>query len=295
MRKAAIILVVLIAAVVNLGYTQKPAIVTKTEPGWTKIGEITASFKMQDESIVVLGADEFDAIKLKVTDAPINIERVQVFYESGDMEELDVRSSLNAGSETRVMNLEQPNRDIKKVAFTYKTQPNYNGEKAHVELYGLKTHEHRDGDKSYRDDNNDGKNDLEEARDEVREDAREARDEVREETREARDEVREDAREARDEVKEESKEAREELREEANQAEENAEDAGQTFGQAVSEAAAKVEATITDDVYDGKYGPDGQKVFIDDDGTYYYVNYKGDKIKITKLEMRDNRPKKNDK
>jgi hypothetical protein len=273
MRKAAIIFVVLIAAIVKFGYAQKPAVVTKTEPGWTKIGEITASFKMQDESIVVLGADEFDAIKLKVTDAPINIERVQVFYESGDMEELDVRSELSAGGETRVLNLEQPNRDIKKVAFTYKTLPNYNGEKAHVELHGLKTHEHKDGDKSYRDDNKDGKNDLEEAR----------------------DEVREDAREARDEVKEESREAREELKEEANQAEENAENAGRTFGQAVSEAAAKVEATITDDVYDGKYGPDGQKVYIEDDGSYYYINYKGDKVKITKLEMRDNKPKKDDK
>jgi hypothetical protein len=273
MRKAAIIFVVLIAAIVKFGFAQKPAVVTKTEPGWTKIGEITASFKMQDESIVVLGADEFDAIKLKVTDAPINIERVQVFYESGDMEELDVSSELSAGGETRVLNLEQPNRDIKKVAFTYKTLPNYNGEKAHVELHGLKTREHKDGDKSYRDDNNDGKNDLEDAR----------------------DEVREDAREGRDEVKEESREAREELKEEANQAEENAENAGRTFGQAVSEAAAKVEATITDDVYDGKYGPDGQKVYIEDDGSYYYINYKGDKVKITKLEMRDNKPKKDDK
>jgi hypothetical protein len=284
MKKAAIILLVLIAAIMKFGYAQKPAVVTKTEPGWTKIGEITASFKMQDESIVVLGADEFDAIKLKVTDAPINIERVQVFYESGDMEELDVRSELSAGGETRAMRLEQPNRDIKKVAFTYKTLPNYNGEKAHVELHGLKTNAHKDGDKSYRDDDKDRKNDVKDARDEVREDAKDARNEVKEE-----------AKEARDEMKEESKEARDELKEESKDAEENAENAGRNFGQAVSEAAAKAEAAITDDVYNGKYGPDGQKVYIDDDGSYYYINYEGAKVKITKLEMRDNKPKKDDK
>jgi hypothetical protein len=284
MKKAAIILLVLIAAMVKFGYAQKPAVVTKTEPGWTKIGEITASFKMQDESIVVLGADEFDAIKLKVTDAPINIERVQVFYESGDMEELDVRSELSAGGETRAMRLEQPNRDIKKVAFTYKTLANYNGEKAHVELHGLKTNSHKDGDKSYRNDDKNRKDDVKDARDEVREDAKDARDEVKEE-----------AKETRDEVKEESKEAREELKEESKDAEENAENAGRSFGQAVSEAAAKVEAAITDDVYNGKYGPDGQKVYIDDDGSYYYINYEGSKVKITKLEMRDNKPKKDDK
>ena len=246
MKKAAIILVVLIAAVSG-AYAQKPAVVTENEAGWTKIGEITASFKMQNESIVVLGADEFDAIKLKVTDAPINIERLQVFYESGDMEEIEVKSPLNIGDETRVINLEKPDRDIQKVAFTYKTMPNYQGEKAHVELHGLKTRKHTDGDK-YREEKN--------------------------------------------EVEEDAEEAREEIREEAKQAEEEGEEAGQTVGQAISEAAAKVEANITDDVYEGKYGPDGQRVFIQDDGTYYYINDKGDKVKITKLEMRDHKPKK---
>ena len=250
MKKAAIILVVLIAALVRVGYAQKPAVVTDNEPGWTKIGEITASFKMQNESIVVLGADEFDAIKLKVTDAPINIERLQVFYESGDMEEIDVNSPLSAGAETRVVNLEHPDRDIQKVAFTYKTMPNYQGEKAHVELHGLKTKKHDDNDK-YRDE--------------------------------------------KEEVKKDAEEVKRDVKQEANEAEEKVEGAGQTAGEAISEAAAKVEASITDDVYEGKYGPNGQRIFIDDDATYYYISEKGDKIKITKLEMRDSKPKKDDK
>src|SRR5688572_30962802 len=98
MKKAAVMILILVTAFV--AFAQKPAVVTNNEPGWQKIGEITASFKMQNESIVVLGADEFDAIRLKVTDAPIHIERVQVFYESGDLEEINVRNELQAGGQT---------------------------------------------------------------------------------------------------------------------------------------------------------------------------------------------------
>jgi hypothetical protein len=107
------------SAIFGNAFGQKPSVVTDNEPGWRKIGETTASFKSQNESIHVIGADEFAAIKLKVTDAPLEITRLQVFYESGDMEEIDVRNKLQAGSETRTFNLKHADRDISKVAFTY--------------------------------------------------------------------------------------------------------------------------------------------------------------------------------
>jgi hypothetical protein len=96
-------------------YAQKPAVVSSNEEGWQHIGQVTASFKMQNESIAVLGADEFSAIKLKVSEAPLHIERLQVFYESGDMEEIDVRSDISAGNESRVIKLKHPDRDINKL------------------------------------------------------------------------------------------------------------------------------------------------------------------------------------
>jgi hypothetical protein len=132
-------LLIALAAITNMAYAQKPAVVTSNEPGWHKIGEISASFKTQTESIVVLGADEFTSLKLRVTDAPININRLTVSYESGEVEDIDVRNELQAGSETRVINLKNSDKDISKVTFTYNTQANYKGEKATVVLYGLKT------------------------------------------------------------------------------------------------------------------------------------------------------------
>jgi hypothetical protein len=150
MKKACVVLV-LLGLWVNTSFSQKPAVVADNDDGWKRIGQVTASFKKQNESIVVLGADEFTAVRLKVSEAPINIERLQVFYESGDMEEINVRSELQAGSQTKSFNLKHPDRDIKKVAFTYKTLPNFTGEKADVELYGLKAGQPK-GDDAYRKD-----------------------------------------------------------------------------------------------------------------------------------------------
>jgi hypothetical protein len=80
MKKVAIIAVVMLVTLINFAYAQKPEVVVSNKPGWHKIGEVKADFKMENQSISVLGADKFKSIKLKVTDAPINIENVKFFY-----------------------------------------------------------------------------------------------------------------------------------------------------------------------------------------------------------------------
>lgn len=128
----------LIAAFAAPLFAQTPAVVTSNKPGWHKIGEVTASFKAEKDQIIVLGADRFKSIKLKVTDAPIHLYDLEVFYEAGDNEHINVREELQKGSETRTIDLKGNNRALKKVVLTYKTLPNVKDEKANVELYGLK-------------------------------------------------------------------------------------------------------------------------------------------------------------
>jgi hypothetical protein len=107
-------------------------------PGWNKIGEVKADFKLESESIAVLGADKFKSIKLKVTDAPIHIDKVIVFYENKQEQEIPIDGVMDVGAESKVFDLLYPSEEIKKVSFTYKSEPNYRGEKAHVELYGFR-------------------------------------------------------------------------------------------------------------------------------------------------------------
>jgi hypothetical protein len=153
MKKLMVVIVLaLFAWNIDSAHAQKPAIVLSDEPGWQKIGETVASFRSEDESIVVLGADEFSAIKLRVEDAPLHIDRLQVFYESGEMEEIDVKKRIGAGEESGVFQLKNQNRDIQKVAFTYHTVANTEGEKAGVELYGLKPADDKRSSEAYRSD-----------------------------------------------------------------------------------------------------------------------------------------------
>lgn len=119
-------------------FAQKPAVITNDKAGWQKIGEVTASFQVEKDGISVLGKDRFKAIKLRITDASINIYDVEVFYESGDSEHFDVKSEFKSGQETRILDLKGSNRELKKVVFTYKSVANADGEKAHIELYGMK-------------------------------------------------------------------------------------------------------------------------------------------------------------
>jgi hypothetical protein len=228
-------------------FAQKPAVVGTNEPGWHHVGHTTASFKMQNESISVLGADEFTAIKIKVSEAPLHIERLQVFYESGDMEEIDVRNHFGNGSESRVINLKHPDKDIKKVAFTYKTEPNAKGEKADIDLFGLKTNQPAGRD-SYKDE-----------RDEAREDAREAKDEMKEEAREAERELDDDV----------------EVESDADLADR------------IEEGAKDAAAAIKDKKLKNKVGPGGETAYIDDNGKYYMINNLGEKVFLTKLQLRD--------
>jgi len=109
-----------------------------SKPGWHKIGSVTADFKVEKDAIEVLGADRFKAIKLKVTDAPIQIYDLEVYYEAGDVENIQVRQDLKRGEETKVLDLKGYDRELKKVVFIYKTVANTKENKATVELYGLK-------------------------------------------------------------------------------------------------------------------------------------------------------------
>jgi hypothetical protein len=253
--KKAFVGLVMLSMLATIAVAQKPAVVTDNERGWKRIGQVTASFKKQNESITVLGADEFSAIKLKVNEAPVNIERLQIFYESGEMEEIDVRKQLQAGAETSSLQLKHPDRDIQKVAFTYKSLPNSGGDKADVELYGLKK-DHPKGEDAYR-------------QDKVEEDAERAVEDTEREVEQAADEAEGEVEQAADETERETEQAADETDEE------------------ISETAAKVMADIVDKRHDTKVGPKGQVVFITDDNRYYYINNEGEKVFVTELQLKN--------
>jgi hypothetical protein len=114
-------------------------VVASDATGWHKIGEMTASFSKERDVMTVIGADRFAAIKIKAVDADINISDLEVYYENGTTEKLNVRSEIKKGGESRVIDLKGKERSIKKITFVYKTLPNSTATKAALVVWGLKT------------------------------------------------------------------------------------------------------------------------------------------------------------
>lgn len=133
-------LLILFAAVLTAGVlrAQKPEVVTNHSAGWHKIGDASVNFKTDKDQFMIIGADRFKSIKVKVDDAPVHIDDMQVYYEGGGKEDVSLRSDFKAGGESRVIDLKNGSAELKKVVFIYKTVPNSAADKAHIELWGLK-------------------------------------------------------------------------------------------------------------------------------------------------------------
>ena len=109
-------------------------------PGsWRVISSTEASFKADHDGIVVAGPfNDFRRIKLKVTGAPLNLQRLVITYENGAPEEIAVRSNIPEGGESRQIDLAGAGkRRIRRIDFWYDTKGFLKG-KAHVTVFGMK-------------------------------------------------------------------------------------------------------------------------------------------------------------
>lgn len=117
---------------------QKPEVITKNKPGWYKIGDAKVDFSTDKDKFILLGKDQFKALKIKVKDAPVHIENMQVQFEGGVTEDISLASEFKTGGESREIDLKNKDKEIKNVTFVYRTVTGSGTKKSEVELWGLK-------------------------------------------------------------------------------------------------------------------------------------------------------------
>ncbi len=59
------------------------------------------------------------------------------------------------------------------------------------------------------------------------------------------------------------------------------------LGNKTAELASKGKAGVVDKVYDGKKGPDGQKIYINDESKYYWIDKKGHRHFVAESALKD--------
>jgi hypothetical protein len=125
--------------IVTVSFCQQ---VRKPAPGahgsWRLIGTVHADFKADHDAINVQGPyDNFRKLKFKVTDAPVNLDRMVVTYDNGMPDKIDVRQNIPQGGESREIDLQGGKRSIRKIEFWYDSKGVLRG-KADVTIFGMK-------------------------------------------------------------------------------------------------------------------------------------------------------------
>ncbi len=118
---------------------QKTVVVTNDKTGWHKIAETKVDFSKDRDEVTITGADRFAKVQIKVTDAPVEFFEMEVFYESGQSQLVPIKTLIKKNGESRIIDLNGGERNLKSVVLKYKTIPNYKEKHAHVEIWGKKT------------------------------------------------------------------------------------------------------------------------------------------------------------
>jgi hypothetical protein len=139
-RVAHVVVVLLTLAWMTSMQAQTVARPGPGSPGsWQILGTITANFKADHDTIAVSGPfDNFRKIKFKVTNSPVNIDRLIVVYENGEPDKIDVRANIPQGGESRQIDLKGVGqRRIRRIDFWYSSKGLLSG-KAKVTVFGMK-------------------------------------------------------------------------------------------------------------------------------------------------------------
>jgi hypothetical protein len=137
MKKTLIVLLTMIGISSKMN-AQQPAVVVSDKDGWHKIAETRVDHKTDKDEVMVMGADKFATLIVKVTEAPVELQSVNVVFEDGTSQSANINKSFKSPGQTDLIKL-SGEREIKKVVFMYKSMTTKEDKKGHVELWGMKT------------------------------------------------------------------------------------------------------------------------------------------------------------
>jgi hypothetical protein len=117
--------------------------VTKPAPElaglWRLIGQTHARYGA-DHSVIIVQApsDNFHRIKFKVSNSPLNLQRMVATYDNGAFDRIDVRQNIPRGGESRAIDLRGAGkRSLRKVEIWYDAKEILGGQ-AEVSVFAMK-------------------------------------------------------------------------------------------------------------------------------------------------------------
>ena len=97
--------------------------VKKNAGDWRFLGDKSVGFGV-DRDVIHFGnwSDDVRQIKLKVTDGPLRMYDMKIYFDNGQVQDVQLRNKFVAGSESRVIDMLGGLRHLSKIEFTYETK-----------------------------------------------------------------------------------------------------------------------------------------------------------------------------
>lgn len=108
----------------------------RPDAGWRLLGDKKVGFGVDHDAIHFSNwGDDVRQLKLKITDGPLRMYNMKIHFDNGTVQDVELRNRFNAGSESRVIDLEGGLRHLSKIEFWYETRGFLRG-KSRVEVWG---------------------------------------------------------------------------------------------------------------------------------------------------------------
>jgi hypothetical protein len=108
------------------------------QAGWRFIADKIVAFGV-DHDVIVTGNsnDDFRKLKLRVTDGPLKMYDMKVYFDNGTVQDVSIRAQIRQGGESRVIDLDGGLRHISRIEFWYETKGFRKG-RSRVAVWGYK-------------------------------------------------------------------------------------------------------------------------------------------------------------
>lgn len=99
------------------------ALSVSSKAQWRFIADKWVGFGV-DHDVIVTGNinDDFRQLKLKVTDGPLKMYDMKVYFDNGSVQDVSIRLHIPQGGESRVIDLDGGLRHIQRIEFWYETK-----------------------------------------------------------------------------------------------------------------------------------------------------------------------------
>jgi hypothetical protein len=138
MRLTTIFYSTVIATVFSLttAFTTSNSSVTKIPGSWFFLEDKKVGFGV-DHDVINFGnwKDDVSQIKLKITDGPLKMYTMKIYFDNGAVQNVELRNRFAQGSESRVIDLDGGLRHLNKIEFWYETKGFARG-RARVAVWG---------------------------------------------------------------------------------------------------------------------------------------------------------------